>query len=444
MTSFLNNGLTQDGHASTTLDQNHILFERAQMCIPGGVNSPVRAFKSVGGIPRFFSKGQGAYVWDANGKKYIDMIGSWGAMILGHAHPSVLAAVQAVMQDGFSFGAPTQAEILLAEKIIALVPNMAMVRMVSSGTEATMSAIRLARGYTKKSFIIKFDGAYHGHVDALLVKAGSGLATFAQPSSQGILPDVAKHTLVLPYNDIPALEQAFAQYGDDIAAVIIEPVAGNMNLVPAHLSFLQALRKITQIHHSVLIFDEVMSGFRVALGGAQALYGVDADLICLGKVIGGGMPLAAFGGRRAIMECLSPIGGVYQAGTLSGNPVAVAAGLSTLALVEAPDFFTTLSANTGYWAKGMASIAQAHGLRACSLHVGGMFGFFMGLDVLPDHFVQVQKSDVAGFNKLFHACLARGLYLAPSCFEAGFISIQHSKNVLDEALNIFEDAVRAG
>ena len=338
--------------------RNEALFERAQLTIPGGVNSPVRAFRSVGGTPRFIERAQGAYFWDADGQRYIDYIGSWGPMILGHVHPEVLEAVQKVLVNGFSFGAPTESEVEIAEEICKLVPSIEQVRMVSSGTEATMSALRLARGFTNRSRIVKFEGCYHGHADSLLVKAGSGLLTFGNPTSAGVPADIAKHTTVLEYNNVAALEEAFKAFGNEIASVIVEPVAGNMNLVRATPEFLNALRRLCSEYGSVLIFDEVMCGFRVALGGAQQVYGIKPDLTCLGKVIGGGMPAAAFGGRRDIMAHLAPLGGVYQAGTLSGNPIAVAAGLKTLQLIQAPGFYDTLTARTARLVQGLSQAAR--------------------------------------------------------------------------------------
>ncbi|MBN4666864.1 glutamate-1-semialdehyde 2,1-aminomutase [Pandoraea nosoerga] len=425
---------------------NAALFERAQQTIPGGVNSPVRAFRSVGGTPRFIARAQGPYMWDAEGARYIDYIGSWGPMIVGHLHPEVVAAVQHAMSQGFSFGAPTEAEVTMAEEICRLVPSIEQVRLVSSGTEATMSALRLARGFTGRNKIVKFEGCYHGHADSLLVKAGSGLLTFADstrnaPSSAGVPPEVTRDTLVLEYNNVEQLRELFAGQGGEIAAVIVEPVAGNMNLVRGSRNFLQTLRELCTAHGAVLIFDEVMCGFRVGLGGAQALYGITADLTCLGKVIGGGMPAAAFGGRRDIMSHLAPLGGVYQAGTLSGNPLAVAAGLATLKLIQAPGFYEDLAKRTSKLVTGLVEAAQAAGVPFSGDSVGGMFGLYFRANV-PQSFAEVTTSDVARFNKFFHAMLDRGVYLAPSAFEAGFVSAAHDDAVLDATLEAARDAFR--
>lgn len=422
---------------------NDALFERAQQTIPGGVNSPVRAFRSVGGTPRFIAHAQGPYMWDAEGTRFIDYIGSWGPMIVGHLHPEVVAAVQTAMAQGFSFGAPTEAEVVMAEEICRLVPSIEQVRLVSSGTEATMSALRLARGFTGRNKIVKFEGCYHGHADSLLVKAGSGLLTFADstrnaPSSAGVPPEVTRDTLVLEYNNVEQLRELFAQQGGEIGAVIVEPVAGNMNLVRGSRNFLQTLRELCTAHGAVLIFDEVMCGFRVGLGGAQALYGITADLTCLGKVIGGGMPAAAFGGRRDIMAHLAPLGGVYQAGTLSGNPLAVAAGLATLKLIQAPGFYEDLSKRTSKLVAGLVDAAQEAGVPFSGDSVGGMFGLYFRANV-PASFAEVTTSDVPRFNKFFHAMLDRGVYLAPSAFEAGFVSATHDDTVLEATL----DAARA-
>ncbi|WP_322046971.1 glutamate-1-semialdehyde 2,1-aminomutase [Paraburkholderia sp. J67] len=418
---------------SSTQNTNQALFDRAQRTIPGGVNSPVRAFRSVGGTPRFIERAQGPYMWDAEGKRYIDYIGSWGPMIVGHVHPEVLEAVQRVLANGFSFGAPTEAEIEIAEEICKIVPSMEQVRMVSSGTEATMSALRLARGYTKRDRIVKFEGCYHGHADSLLVKAGSGLLTFGNPTSAGVPVDTAKHTTVLEYNNVAALEEAFKAFGDEIAAVIIEPVAGNMNLVKATPEFIHTLRALTSKHGSVLIFDEVMCGFRVGLRGAQALYNVEADLVCLGKVIGGGMPAAAFGGRREIMDHLAPNGTVYQAGTLSGNPIAVAAGLKTLQLIQAPGFYEDLTAKTTRLAQGLSQAAREAGVPFVADSVGAMFGLYFA-EKVPGSFAEVTKSDVARFNRFFHQMLDAGVYFAPSAYEAGFVSSTHDDAILDETI----------
>jgi glutamate-1-semialdehyde 2,1-aminomutase len=409
--------------------RNEELFARSQRVIPGGVNSPVRAFRSVGGTPRFFTKGQGAWLWDADGKAYVDYVGSWGPMILGHAHPDVIRAVQETAADGLSFGAPTERELEFAELLTGMLPSLEMIRLVSSGTEATMSAIRLARGFTGRNIIVKFEGCYHGHADALLVKAGSGALTFGQPSSSGVPADTTRHTLVLDYNDTAGLEQAFAAQGKDIAAVILEPVVGNMNLVRPTPEFIRALRDLTKRHGAVLIFDEVMTGFRVGLTCAQGLFGITPDLTTLGKVVGGGMPLGVFGGRRDIMEKLAPLGGVYQAGTLSGNPVAVAAGLATLRLIQAPGFFDRLSATTHRLVSGLEASAKARGIAFCGESVGGMFGLFFR-SVPPTSFAEVMTSDKERFNRFFHAMLDRGVYLAPSAFEAGFVSAAHGDEEL--------------
>lgn len=411
------------------MDRNEELFARAKALIPGGVNSPVRAFRAVGGTPRFVQRAQGAYFWDANGDKYIDYIGSWGPMILGHGHPAVLEAVQKAALEGFSFGAPTEREIELAAQIIDLVPSVEMVRLVSSGTEAAMSAMRLARGATGRSKLIKFEGCYHGHADALLVKAGSGLATFGNPTSAGVPPEVVQHTLVLEYNNIAQLEEAFALHGRDLACLMIEPIAGNMNFVRASVPFMRRCRELCTQHGALLVFDEVMTGFRVALGGAQSVYakaipGFKPDLSVLGKVIGGGMPLAAFGGPRAVMEQLAPLGPVYQAGTLSGNPVATACGLATLKEIRKPGFFDGLSAKTATLVQGLRAAAAAEGVAFSADCEGGMFGFFL-LGELPRNYPEVMKSDSARFNRLFHGLLDRGIYIAPALYEAGFVSSAH-------------------
>jgi glutamate-1-semialdehyde 2,1-aminomutase len=406
-------------------DQNEILFERARAVIPGGVNSPVRAFKAVGGTPRFVKRAQGAYFWDADDRRYIDYIGSWGPMILGHGHPAVVEAVQRAVTEGFSFGAPTEREIELAEAILALVPSMEMVRLVSSGTEAAMSALRLARGATGRKYIIKFEGCYHGHADALLVKAGSGLATFGNPTSAGVPPEVVQHTLVLEYNNLAQLEEAFTLHGHEIACLMIEAIAGNMNFVRASAAFAQRCRELCTQYGALLVFDEVMTGFRVGLRGAQGVLGVTPDLTVLGKVIGGGMPLAAFGGPRAIMEQLAPMGPVYQAGTLSGNPVATACGLATLKEIARPGFFEALSSKTRSLVDGLKAAAAAEGVPFSADSEGGMFGFFL-LDALPQNYPAVMKSDGAKFNQLFHGLLDRGVYIAPALYEAGFVSAAHS------------------
>ncbi len=410
--------------------QSEALFERAQRVIPGGVNSPVRAFRAVGGTPRFIRRAQGAYLWDADGRRYIDYIGSWGPMIVGHAHPEVLDAVQRAARDGFSFGAPTEAETELAEAIIARVPGVQQIRLVSSGTEAGMSAIRLARGATGRNKIIKFEGCYHGHADALLVKAGSGLATFGHPTSAGVPAEVVQHTLVLEYNHVAQLEQAFAAHGAQLACVIIEPIAGNMNFVRASVPFMRRLRELCTQHGALLILDEVMSGFRVALGGAQSLYakaipGFTPDISVFGKVIGGGMPLAAFGGSKDVMSQLAPLGPVYQAGTLSGNPLATACGLATLRLISQPGFFDALAARTRSLVDGLQGVAREAGVPLVGDSEGGMFGFFFAPE-LPQHYAAVLASDKERFNRFFHGMLDRGVYLAPALYEAGFVSAAHS------------------
>ena len=419
--------------------RNQQLFEQSQKLIPGGVNSPVRAFRSVGGTPIFFKKGVGSRLWDADGKEYIDYINSWGPMILGHAHPEVVAAVQQAAANSLSFGAPTGLELEMAELINKLVPSMEQVRLVSSGTEATMSAIRVARGFTKRNKIIKFEGCYHGHADALLVKAGSGLLTFGEPSSAGVPAEVAAHTLTLDYNNTQMLKDTFASIGNEIACVILEPVVGNMNLIVPHQEFLQTLRDLCTQHGTVLIFDEVMTGFRVALGGAQALYGITPDMTTLGKVIGGGLPVGAFGGRKDIMSVLAPLGPVYQAGTLSGNPVAVSAGLTTLKLVQAPGFYESLTAKTKQLMDGLKSAAQKTGVTFSAQSVGGMFGlYFSGSS--PTSFAEMMATDKNIFNKFFHSMLDSGIYLGPSAFEAGFVSAAHTANDISETIAAAEKA----
>ena len=414
-------------------NRNEVLFERAQKTIPGGVNSPVRAFKSVGGTPRFFQRASGPYVWDADDKRYIDYIGSWGPAVLGHAHPAVIEAVQKAAVNGLSFGAPTEAEIVMAETLCKLLPSMEQVRLVSSGTEATMSAIRLARGFTGRNTIVKFEGCYHGHADSLLVKAGSGLLTFGNPTSAGVPEDFAKHTRVLDYNNVEQVQTMFAQDGDSIACVIVEPVAGNMNLIKPSKEFLQTLRDECTKHGAVLIFDEVMTGFRVGPRGVQGVYGITPDLTTLGKIIGGGMPVGAFGGRKDIMGCIAPLGPVYQAGTLSGNPVAVAAGLTTLELIQAPGFYSTLTRQTQRLVDGLNTVAQNAGEHFCADSLGGMFGVYFS-EHIPATFEDVNKSDRNRFNRFFHAMLNEGVYLAPSAFEAGFVSVTHSDEVVDATL----------
>ena len=407
------------------MTRNEELFVRAQKTIPGGVNSPVRAFRSVGGAPRFFARGQGAHVWDADGRRYIDYVGSWGPLILGHGDPDAVQAVQKAAANGLSFGAPTEGEIELAELLVEMVPSMDLVRLVSSGTEATMSAIRLARGHTGRDMIIKFEGCYHGHADSLLVKAGSGALTFGNPSSAGVPADLARHTLVLDYNDAGQLARVFADQGDRIACVIVEPVAGNMNLIAPRPEFLAGLRELCTRHGAVLIFDEVMTGFRVALGSAQGLFGITPDLSTFGKVIGGGMPLGAFGGRREIMEKVAPLGPVYQAGTLSGNPLSVAAGLATLKKIRQPGFYEALATKTRALTDGLAEAARRQGVVFSAQSVGGMFGLYFASRP-PATYGEVMACDKEAFNRFFHAMLDKGVYLAPSAFEAGFVSAAHT------------------
>ena len=415
------------------MPSNHELFERAQSLIPGGVNSPVRAFRAVGGQPVFFERGEGPYVWDVEGKRYIDYIGSWGPLILGHAHPEVVEAVIAAARRGLGFGAPTEIEVEMAALLCELMPSLEQLRLVSSGTEATMSAIRLARGYTGRNLVVKFEGCYHGHGDALLVKAGSGALTFGQPSSAGVPAETAAATLTLPYNDIAALDTLFAQRGGEVACVIVEPVAGNMNLILPAAGFLERLRALCTQHGSVLIFDEVMTGFRVALGGAQDYFNVRPDLTTLGKVIGGGLPVAAFGGRKDIMARLAPLGPVYQAGTLSGNPVAVAAGLATLKIVRRVGFYERLAAQTQALVAGLREVATAAGIAFSAQSIGGMFGLYFA-ERAPASFAEVMLSDKDAFNRFFHAMLANGVYLAPSAFEAGFVSAAHGDAEIEATL----------
>ena len=413
--------------------RNEALFARAQRTIPGGVNSPVRAFRSVGGTPRFLQRAQGARVWDADGKEYLDYVGSWGPAILGHADPVVVEAVRAAALDGLSFGAPTEREIEMAERLCELLPSLEMVRLVSSGTEATMSAIRLARGFTGRDAIDKFEGCYHGHADSLLVKAGSGLLTFGNPSSAGVPEDFAKHTVVLDYNDPAQLEETFKARGNEIACVIIEPIAGNMNLVKPSAEFMHLLRRLCTEHGAVLIFDEVMTGFRVGPRGVQGLFGITPDLTTLGKVIGGGMPVGAFGGRRDIMEKIAPLGAVYQAGTLSGSPVAVAAGLASLNQIARPGFYDGLTARTLRLVQGLAAAAAQHGVRFTADAVGGMFGLYFA-PVVPTSYADVMASDRETFNRFFHAMLDAGHYFAPSAFEAGFVSAAHTDADIDSTI----------
>ncbi|HWA39866.1 MAG TPA: glutamate-1-semialdehyde 2,1-aminomutase [Burkholderiales bacterium] len=413
--------------------KNETLFERALRSIPGGVNSPVRAFRAVGGTPRFFERAAGPYLWDADGRQYIDYVGSWGPMVAGHNPPSVVAAVQAAAARALSVGAPTEAEIELAELVCRLVPSIEMVRFVSSGTEATMTAIRLARGYTGRNAIVKFDGCYHGHADPLLVKAGSGALTFGNPSSAGVPADTAAHTVVLQYNDAQSVRDLFAARGREIACIIVEPVAGNMNLVLPAPGFLETLREQCERHGALLVFDEVMTGFRVAQGGAQARFGIRPDLTTLGKVIGGGMPVGAVGGRRDIMEKLAPLGPVYQAGTLSGNPVAVAAGLATLRLVQEAGFQERVEATTRSLVQGLAGEARNAGVKFSAQSIGSMFGVYFS-ERPPSSLAEVMQTDRERFNRFFHAMLERGVYLAPSAYEAGFVSAAHGKEEIDKTL----------
>jgi len=410
------------------------LYQEACKYIPGGVNSPVRAFRSVGGEPIFFKRAAGAHTIAADGRRFIDYVGSWGPMILGHAHPEVIAAVQAVAADGLSFGAPTELETALARRVIELMPSIERVRFVSSGTEATMSAIRLARGFTGRDTIVKFEGCYHGHSDSLLIKAGSGALTFGVPSSPGVPKALAEHTVTLNFNDSAQVRELFAAIGDRIACIIVEPVAGNMNCVPPVPGFLETLRAECDRVGAVLIFDEVMTGFRVALGGAQALYGVRPDLTTLGKIIGGGMPVGAFGGRRDIMERLAPLGPIYQAGTLSGNPVAMTAGLKTLELIGSPGFHTRLGATTDILMQRLAAAAARADIPLATNHVCGMFGFFFTAEPKVDNFARVMTSDVERFRRFFHAMLEAGVYFAPSAFEAGFLSAVHSPEDIDATI----------
>ncbi len=422
------------------MQNNHELFQQAQKHIPGGVNSPVRAFKGVGGDPIFFREGKGAWLTDAEGKQYVDYIGSWGPMIVGHAHPEVLTAVKEAVNHGLGFGAPTEIETTMADLVCELVPSMDLVRMVSSGTEATMSAIRLARGYTGRDKIVKFEGCYHGHADSLLVKAGSGALTLGVPSSSGVPASLAEHTLTLRFNDLASVRECFQQVGEQIACIIVEPVAGNMNCIPPAPGFLEGLRQICDEFGTVLIFDEVMTGFRVALGGAQAHYGVTPDLTTFGKVIGGGLPVGAFGGKRAVMEHIAPLGPVYQAGTLSGNPIAMAAGLATLKLVQTTGFHEQLSAATSKLVAGLQQAADEAGVPMTTNHVGGMFGLFFTEDKQVSFYEQVANSNQERFKQFFHAMLDRGVYLAPSAFEAGFLSAAHGDKEIDFTINAAKEA----
>ena len=426
------------------MNRSAVLFERANRFIPGGVNSPVRAFRGVGGTPVFFARGEGPYLFDADGRRYIDYVCSWGPMILGHGHPAVLGALAQQLHEGLSYGAPTELEVEMAELICSLVPSIEMVRMVNSGTEATMSAIRLARAHTGRDRIVKFEGCYHGHVDALLVKAGSGALTLGTPTSPGIPHNVTDDTIVLDYNDAAAVRELFARRGDEIAAVIVEPVAGNMNCILPVPGFLETLRELCSAAGSVLIFDEVMTGFRVALGGAQAHFGITPDLTTLGKVIGGGMPVGAFGGRREIMQKLAPAGPVYQAGTLSGNPMAMAAGLTTLRTISAPGFHDALTARTAQLLAGLRSEAAAAGIAFTTAQAGTMFGLFFSNDARIDSYAQATACDTERFQRFFHAMLERGIYLAPSAFEAGFISAAHDDAVIADTVAAMHSALRSG
>ncbi len=416
------------------MNSSHDRFTQAQQHIPGGVNSPVRAFKGVGGEPLFIERAAGPFVYDPEGNRYIDYVGSWGPMILGHTHPQVIQAVSEVIRKGLSFGAPTELETRMADKVCELVPSMDLVRMVSSGTEATMSAIRLARGYTGRDKIVKFEGCYHGHSDSLLVKAGSGALTLGEPSSPGVPAALAEHTITLDYNNLQQVQQTFSELGEQIACIIVEPVAGNMNCIPPQPGFLQGLREVCDQYHALLIFDEVMTGFRVALGGAQGLYGIQPDLTTLGKVIGGGMPVGAFGGKQQIMEKIAPLGPVYQAGTLSGNPVAMTAGLATLELISSAGFFESLTAKTERLVEGLTAAAASAGIAVASNRVGGMFGIFFTDAGEVTNFAQSTACDQERFRTFFHAMLKRGIYLAPSAFEAGFVSAAHSEEEIDATI----------
>lgn len=423
--------------------RSQALFDQAQTHIPGGVNSPVRAFRHVGGTPVFFKKAKGAYAWDEDNNRYIDYVGSWGPMILGHAHDDIIQAVVDTAQHGLSFGAPTAAEIDMANLICQLVPSMEMVRMTSSGTEATMSAIRLARGYTGRDKIVKFEGCYHGHGDSLLVKAGSGMLTMGVPSSPGVPAGLANETITLTYNDSEQVKACFAEIGEQIACIIVEPVAGNMNCIPPENGFLETLRAICDQYGAVLIFDEVMTGFRVALGGAQAHYGITPDLTTFGKVIGGGMPVGAFGGKKEIMHRIAPLGPVYQAGTLSGNPVAMAAGLTTMKLLQTPDFYTRLTTKTQAVTSGMQAIANRLGIPFTTNQVGGMFGFFFSEEKQITRYEQVVAGDIERFKTFFHGMLRQGVYLAPSAFEASFVSIAHSEDDIEATLTATETVMKS-
>ncbi len=425
------------------MTRSHELFTAAQRHIPGGVNSPVRAFRGVGGDPVFFERAAGPYVYDADGKRYVDYVGSWGPMILGHAHPEVIAAVEARLHQGLSFGAPTELETQMADRVCTLVPSLDLVRMVSSGTEATMSALRLARGFTGRDKIVKFEGCYHGHADSLLVKAGSGALTLGEPSSPGVPAALAELTLTLRYNNLDQVRDTFARIGDQIACIIVEAVAGNMNCIPPVPGFLEGLREVCDQHGTLLIFDEVMTGFRVALGGAQGLYGIRPDLTALGKIIGGGMPVGAFGGRREVMEHISPLGPVYQAGTLSGNPIAMAAGLKTLELISAPGFHERIAEGTAQLVDGLVERARAAGVPLAANRVGGMFGIFFTDAPQVTDYAQATACNQGQFRAFFHAMLDLGVYLAPSAFEAGFVSITHEEQHIQATLDAAEQAFAA-
>ena len=418
------------------MDRSSTLFNEAKNYIPGGVNSPVRAFKGVGGEPIYFERGEGAYLYDVDGNEYIDYVGSWGPMILGHSNPSIVDAVRAELDKGLGFGAPTEIETSLAKKICQLMPSIELVRMVSSGTEATMSAIRLARGYTKRDKIVKFEGCYHGHSDSLLVKAGSGALTLGVPTSPGVPNDLAKHTLTLEYNNLDSVKALFSKMGEEVGCIIVEPVAGNMNCIPPKEGFLQGLRKLCDDYGSLLIFDEVMTGFRVALGGAQACYGVKPDLTTLGKVIGGGLPVAAFGGRHEVMNEIAPLGPVYQAGTLSGNPLSMASGLAMLSVLEADDsFYQNLSESTEYLVNGIVAAANTNNVPMTSNNVGGMFGLFFSSEEKVTNFSQASNCDLESFKKFYKSMIRQGVYFAPSAYECGFLSAAHTKNELDQTIN---------
>ena len=415
--------------------KSQTLFEQAQKTIPGGVNSPVRAFKSVGGTPIFIESAKGAYLYDVDGKRYIDYVGSWGPMIAGHAHPEVLMAVKEAADRGLSYGAPTEIEVTISQKVCEILPSVEMVRMVNSGTEATMSAIRLARGFTGRDDIVKFEGGYHGHGDSLLVKAGSGALTFGEPNSPGVPADLAKHTITLDYNNPQQVRDLFAKMGDKIACIIVEPVAGNMNCIPPTAGFLETLREVCDEHGSLLIFDEVMTGFRVALGGAQSVYNIKPDLTTLGKIIGGGMPAAAFGGRRDVMQKLSPLGPVYQAGTLSGNPLAMTAGLKMLEIISRGGFYESLTEKTELFVSGMLDRAKQNNIPLTSNQLGGMFGLFFSEEDKIENFEQVTKCDIERFNRFFHGMLEAGVNLAPSAYEAGFMSSAHTLEDINDTLD---------